>query len=212
MRSEEQTSSYMENGNKPYAIYVHGIGSGASSGTRSAFLKYFPEYEWICPEVNENPDESVAVIEEYVRVFSPEMMAGTSLGGVYVAYVSAPEAIKIVCNASIGIEKALRKIGYGKHPFFCDREDGRKEFEINEDMVRTFSHYRKSHEISLGIINIGVFSTDDELVGQVESRKNAKLLEEAGFRIFWSDKFGHRLNENVAKKIPGMLTEVENEL
>lgn len=190
---------------KPYAIYVHGLGSGAGSGTRTAFRRYFPEYEWISPEMNEDPEESVAKLEEYISVFSPALITGTSLGGVYVAYANAPDAIKVVCNASIGIERVLRKFGYGTHPFQCEREDGRSEFEINEEMVRSFTEYKKSHKISLGRVNIGVYSTDDEVVGQVESRKNAKALEEAGFRIFWSDKFGHRLNENIAKKIPGMI-------
>ena len=50
-----------------------------------------------------------------------------------------------------------------------------------------------------------MFSLNDELVGQVESRRNAKLLEAEGFTVIWSDKFGHRLNENVAKKITAWL-------
>lgn len=190
---------------KPYALYVHGLGSGAGSGTRTAFRRYFPEYEWITPEMNENPEESISRLEEYISVFEPAIIAGTSLGGLYVAYAKAPDAIKIVCNASVGIERVLRKFGYGSHPFQCEREDGRTEFVIDEAMVRSFTDYKKTHAISLGRINLGVYSKEDEVVGPVESRKNAKILEEAGFSIFWSDKFGHRLNENVAKKIPGML-------
>lgn len=192
-----------------YAIYIHGAGSGAKGGTKSAFLHYLPEYEWLCPEVNENPEESVAKINEYISVFSPEIIAGTSLGGLYAIYADAPEAIKIVCNTTVTIEKVLRKIGYGAHPFFCEREDGRTEYVIDEPLVRSFTKFKESHEILPGRLNLGIFSTDDELVGQVESRKNAKILEAAGFRIFWSDKFGHRLNENVAKKIPAWIAETE---
>ncbi len=191
-------------GNK-YGIYIHGAGSGAKSATKSAFLTYMPEYDWICPEVDENPQQSIGKINEYVKVFSPEIIAGTSMGGFYTFYADAPDAIKVVCNATVTIEKVLRKIGYGTYPFFCEREDGRTEYTIDESLVRTFIQYRNSHMIIPGRINLAVFSTDDELVGQVESRKNAKLLEEAGFSIVWSDKFGHRLNENVAKKIPGWI-------
>lgn len=193
-----------------YAIYIHGAGSGAKSGTKSAFLKYMPEYEWICPEVNEDPRQSVELIDEYVRVFSPKLVAGTSMGGLYALYAEAPDAIKVVCNTSVAIEKVLRKIGYGRHPFFCEREDGRTEYIVDEQLVRTFIQYRNTHPIIPGRINLAVFSTDDELVGQVESRKNAKLLEEAGFTVVWSDRFGHRLNENVAKKIPGWLDELSS--
>ena len=194
---------------KEYAIYIHGAGSGAKSGTRSSFMKCFPEYEWICPEVNEDPEESVAKIDEYVRVFSPAIIAGTSMGGLYTLYTDAPEAIKLVCNATLNIESVLRKLGYGSHPFFCEREDGRTEYIIDETMVRAFTAYKKAHEIIPGRKNLGIFSTNDELIGQVESRKNAKLLEQAGFTIIWSDKFGHRLNEQVAKKIPGWIKETD---
>ena len=86
----------------------------------------------VCPEVNEDPEESEAIIREHIAVFRPAIIAGTSMGGLYALYA-------------------------------------------------------------------------DALVGQVESRKNARLLEAAGFTVVWSDKFGHRLNENVAKKIPSWL-------
>lgn len=209
---DQQSKIYQQYGPqepKPYAIYIHGAGSGAKSGTNSAFRHYFPDYEWLCPEVNEDPEESVAKIEEYIEVFSPALIAGTSLGGLYALYANAPDAAKIVCNASVNIERVLRKLGYGMHPFFCEREDGRTQFEINEQIVRKFTEYKETHPILPGRINIAVFSTNDELVGQVESRKNAVILEENGFTIHWSDKFGHRMNENVAKKIPAWLKEEE---
>jgi len=194
--------------NSKYAIYIHGLGSGANSGTKSSFTRYLPDYEWVCPEVSEHPEESLAIINEYVKVFSPEIIAGTSLGGLYTIYADAPQSTKVVCNATIGIEHTLRKIGYGKYTFFCQREDGREEYVIDESLVRSFTEFKKNHKISLGAYNLGIYSTRDELVGEVESRKNAKALEALGFTIQWSDKFGHRTNEQIAKKIPGWLEEL----
>jgi len=198
-----------DNTPKPYAIYVHGIGSGAKSGTKTSFGRNFPQYEWLHPEFNENPDESLAILNEYIAVFSPQVIAGTSMGGFLTAYSDAPQAIKIVCNATIGIEHVLRKIGYGKHPFLCEREDGRTEYNIDEEMVRRFIAFKESHSIIPGRLNMGIYSMDDELAGAVESRRSAKILECAGFQIFWSDKFGHRMNDAVAKKIPQYLAQIE---
>ena len=198
----------MDSGTR-YAIYIHGLGSGAKSGTSSAFVHYFPEYEWICPEVNEDPEESIAKINEYISVFQPQIVAGTSMGGFYTAYADAPGAVKIAVNATVGVEHVLRKVGYGKHTFFCEREDGRREYELNETVVRKFTAFKASHSFILGRTNLAVYSKDDELVGQVESRKNAKVLEAEGFTVIWSDKFGHRLNENVARKIPSWIKELE---
>lgn len=193
-----------------YALYVHGLGSGAGSGTRTSFTHCLPQYEWLCPEVSEYPEESLSIIDEYIRVFSPELIAGTSLGGLYSIYAHAPFATKVVCNATIGIEHILRKIGYGKHQFFCEREDKRTEYIIDEQLVRLFTEFKKNHEICLGVCNLGVFSTRDEIIGGVESRKNAKILEEFGFSIRWSDRFGHRINEQITKKIPVWLGELWN--
>ena len=198
--------TYQENKEKKgYALYIHGLGSGVKSGTSSAFLRYFPDFEWLCPEVNEDPEESEAIIREFIQVFQPKMIAGTSMGGLYTLYADSPDAVKVVVNATVSIENVLRKIGYGKHPFFCEREDGRTEYEISEPIIRKFTAYKSSHKFIMGTKNLAVFSTDDELVGQMASRLNAELLKEAGFTLVWSDKFGHRLNENVAKKIPAWL-------
>lgn len=192
-----------------YALYIHGLGSGAASGTRSSLSRHLGDYEWISPEVNENPEESIAKINEYVAVFQPALIAGTSMGGLYTAYADAcSDTIKICCNPTMNIEHTLRKRGYGVHKYNCEREDGSTEYVLNEEVVRRFIEFKKSHSVVLGAKNLGVFSKDDEFVGQVETRKNAKMLEEAGFTIYWSDKFGHRLNDQITKKLPSLIKEL----
>ena len=48
------TTLINDNNVKPIAIYVHGLGSGATSTTVRMVCKIFSEYEWIAIEVNEN--------------------------------------------------------------------------------------------------------------------------------------------------------------
>ena len=83
---------------KPYALYVHGMGSGAKSGTKSSLGHYLDGYEWLSPELPVEPAEAMAILEDYVKVFSPELIAGTSLGGLYLLYLDAPEAVKGAIN------------------------------------------------------------------------------------------------------------------
>lgn len=75
------TTFINKNDVKPIAIYVHGLGSGATSTTVRTVRKIFSEYEWIALEVNENPLESVAKINTAVSKFNPSLLMGTSLGG-----------------------------------------------------------------------------------------------------------------------------------
>lgn len=184
---------------KPYALYIHGLGSGAKSGTKTSFGRYFEQYEWLSPEISHNPYEALEVLNEWTAAFEPALVAGTSMGGMLTLYVNAPNAIKIAVNPTVEMERVLRKLGYGKHPYMQERENGDTEFVIDEPMIRQFITFRETHPIVLGKRNIALFSTDDELVGREISKRNAALLEQDGWEIVWNAKFGHRLNEQAVK-------------
>lgn len=190
---------------KPYALYVHGMGSGAKSGTKTSLGRHLDEYEWITPEVTHDPVESLAILNEWAHTFQPALIAGTSMGGFYTLYVDCPSAIKLVVNPTYNIETVMRKVGYGKHKYLCERENGETEYVIDEPLVRKFIDYRQNHLIIPGVRNIALFSTDDELVGKENSKKSAKVLEQSGFEINWYGKFGHRLNDQASKVIVKLL-------
>ena len=52
---------------KKKAIYVHGLGSGAASTTIDIVRKVFSDYEWTPVEVNEDPVDSVNIINQIGR-------------------------------------------------------------------------------------------------------------------------------------------------
>lgn len=192
---------------KPYAMYIHGFASSPKSGTRASLARALPEYEWLAPEVSHNPLESLTILNDWAHAFEPELIVGTSMGGMLALYVDAPKATKIVLNPSLEMDRTLRKMGYGKHPYLQEREDGATEFIIDEPMVQRFLAFKKEHSFILGSRNIGLFSTDDELLGHEMSKRNAKAVEEAGFDVVWSAKFGHRCNDNAVKEIVKQLKE-----
>ena len=198
--------NYYNDEPKPYALYVHGMGSGAKSGTKSSLGHYLDGYEWLSPELPVEPAEAMAILDDYVKVFEPKLIVGTSLGGLYVLYLDAPEAVKVAVNATYNIETTLRKIGYGKHKFHCEREDGATEYTIDEPLVKRYMAVRDERVSKKSARMIGFFSTDDELVGKEPAKKNAAALESLGYEICWCDKFGHRLNQPAAKVLGKMIT------
>jgi len=195
---------------KPYALYVHGMGSGAKSGTKSSLGHYIGGYEWLSPELPVEPEEAMEILEDYVRVFSPALIAGTSLGGLYLLYLDAPGATKVAVNPTYNIETTLRRIGYGKHPFHCEREDGAKEYIIDEPLVKRYMAVRDGRTPMASSRMVALFSTDDELVGREPTKQNAAALERLGYEIHWCDKFGHRLNQPAAKLLSKILSETNN--
>lgn len=186
---------------KPYALYVHGFASSAKSGTKSSFGRYLDNYEWLSPEITHDPYESLAILNEWAAAFQPALIAGTSMGGLLTMYVNCPNAVKVAVNPAIEIEKVIRKFGYGKHPYLQPRENGETHFVIDEPMIHKFITFRQDNSPLMSVRNIALFSTDDELVGHEGSKKNAAFLENLGWEILWSNKFGHRCNEQAVKEI-----------
>ena len=182
-------------------MYIHGFASSPKSGTRASLARALPEFEWLAPEITHDPFESLDILNEWARTFRPQLIVGTSMGGMLALYVDAPEATKLVINPSLEMERTLRQRGYGKHPYLQEREDGATEFIIDEPMIQRFVAFQKEHAFISGIRNIGLFSKDDELLGREMSKRNAKVLCEAGWSVVWSDKFGHRCNDNAVKEI-----------
>lgn len=192
---------------KPYAIYVHGFGSGAASGTKSSLSRDLPEYEWLCPEITHDPFESLAILNEWAATFEPALIAGTSMGGMLALYVDCPTAVRAAVNPSMSIENTIRKKGYGRHAYLCEREDGAREYVIDEPLVRRFIAFREQNTLQTGARAIALFSTEDEVCGKESSKQSAAILQNAGVEILWSDKFGHRLNDKATKLLKRAILE-----
>lgn len=184
---------------KPYAIYVHGFGSGAASGTKSSLSRDLDAYEWLCPEITHDPFESLEILNTWAATFEPELIAGTSMGGMLALYVDCPTAVRAAVNPSMALETSLRRKGYGRHPYLCERENGETHYVIDEPMVRRFIDFREQMPVQTGVRAIALFSTEDEVSGRESSKQSAAILEAAGVEILWSDKFGHRLNDKATK-------------
>ena len=189
-----RTTLINENNVKPIAIYVHGLGSGATSTTVRMVCKIFSEYEWIAIEVNENPFESVEKINATVSKFNPSLLMGTSLGGYYVFYADAPCATKVICNPAMNIAKLIRyKIGFGTYSYFVERQDGNTEYTLDEAVCRRFTEYESSHKVVNGTKNYALFAVHDELIGDADMLDNMAMVFESGYQLLLDSKGGHRL-------------------
>ena len=199
-----RTTLINENNVKPIAIYVHGLGSGATSTTVRMVCKIFSEYEWIAIEVNENPFESVEKINATVSKFNPSLLMGTSLGGYYVFYADAPCVTKVICNPAMNIAKLIRyKIGFGTYSYFVERQDGNTEYTLDEAVCGRFTEFESSHKAVCGTKNYALFAVHDELIGDADMHDeligdadmlgNMALVFESGYQLLLDSKGGHRL-------------------
>ena len=157
--------------------------------------------------MNENLKESVAIIDEAVRRLQPDVLMGTSLGGLYVMFAdlsSVPWCRRIICNPACNISQIIReKIGFGVKDYFVPRQDGVQQYELNEEICRAFEidgSKEKMTRVSY-YCNYAVFSIHDELIGPEGILANMALCQELGYTIIVDDKGGHRLDKHSLQKI-----------
>ena len=201
MKKENHTDS-AAGSPKPYALYVHGLGSGARTRTMKQLPECLPYFEWIAVEVAEDAEEAVGKINRYVEQYRPEVLMGTSLGGFYIFYADAPDAEKIICNPAMNIDELIcTKIGFGEHRYFVKRENGQKTYILDEQVCQRFAEFRVSHNPISGRENYAFFGDNDELIGTVGTLKNMAVVSEAGYRIFVEPGGGHRIGESTLQLI-----------
>ena len=194
------------------AIYVHGLGSGAATSTLSEVRRYLPQFIWHAVEVNEDPEESVAVINDAIRQYDTRCVLGTSLGGLYLMYADVEDwegspIHRIICNPACNIADIIRdKIGFGTKQYFVPRQDGVQEYVLDEDVCRRFEKYMEAHTPKVNRYawnhpDVAVFSVNDELIGEHGVLQNMERCFNAGFEIMVEGRCGHRLRKDVLKLI-----------
>lgn len=189
------------------AIYIHGLGSGASTSAVKTIAKILPQYEWHALEMNENLKESVAIIDAAVKELKPELLMGTSLGGLYVMFADlspAPGCKRILCNPACNIAQIIRKkIGFGIKDHFVPRQDGVQQYELNEEVCKAFERDGRKEKMMRvsSYHSYAVFSIHDDLVGPEGILSNMAVCQELGYTILVDDNGGHRLDKHSLQKI-----------
>ena len=169
---------------RPVAIYVHGLASGAAGTTINSLARKLKQYRWITTDFGEDIASNVAMLERLINEYKPALVLGTSMGGLTVLYANAPNAVKIVCNPALSIAESVRNtIGLGQHEYFCDRIDGEQTFELTEDMCLGYENYIVNHTPLLGEDNHAIFSVHDELLGGEASSITQQIVSDAGYSV-----------------------------
>ena len=64
-------------------LYVHGFASSGQSGTAGRIREVFPNATVIAPDVPVKPLEAVDLLNKVCREEQPDLIIGTSMGGMY---------------------------------------------------------------------------------------------------------------------------------
>lgn len=118
-------------------MYVHGFGSSGQSGTVSRIRQVLPQAEVIAPDLPIHPQEAIGLLNTICNTARPDLIIGTSMGGMYTEMLSGYD--RILINPAFGIADTMSQHGLtGKQQFFSPRRDGVQEFYVDKALVKEY--------------------------------------------------------------------------
>ena len=179
-------------------MYVHGFASSGSSGTVMNLRRSLPGWRVIAPDLPVDPFEALELLRSIVKEEQPEIVVGTSMGGMYTQQLWGVP--RIVVNPSFEMSRSLLFGKMGRNKYTSKRQDGATEFRIDKGVVERFKLMEKEQfngitEDEKALV-VGLFGDKDPVVHFQPLM--AQLYGEERCRWFQGE---HRLNDTVVKKV-----------
>ena len=137
----EQTNQYIKQfpelmkGKK--ILYVHGFGSSGQSGTVTRIREVLPNATVIAPDLPIEPEEAMALLQQVCEQESPDLIIGTSMGGMYAEMLRGYD--RIVVNPAFEMGETMKAHGMiGAQHFSNPRQDGVQDFIVTKTLVKAY--------------------------------------------------------------------------
>ena len=118
-------------------MYVHGFGSSAKSGTVTRLRELLPSAQVVAYDLPVDPHEAMDLLHRKQEEEKPDLIIGTSMGGMYAEQLSGTD--RILVNPAFEIADTMGAHGMiGKQTFQNPREDGVQEFIMTKAMVKEY--------------------------------------------------------------------------
>ena len=148
-------------------MYVHGFGSSGQSGTVTRLRTVFPNARVVAPDLPVHPQEAMDLLLRLCETEHPDIILGTSMGGMYTEQLRGFDRICI--NPALCIADTMQAHGLtGTQTFQNPRQDGVQQFYVDKAMVK---EYRTVSERRFAGISdderrrvYGLFGDEDDVV------------------------------------------------
>jgi len=179
-------------------VYFHGYGSSHASGTVETLRHLLPDHIVAAPDIPVDPAEALPYLHAYCEQEQPDVIIGTSMGGMYAQQMR--DFKRILVNPAFTMSTASKVLKTGEHAFFNGRYDGAKTFRITKD---TIQHFNQMERQQFKDITPGQQATCWCLVGIHDtSVTNAEALFRKHYLADHLTRFDgeHRLNDKVIRQ------------
>ncbi len=118
-------------------MYVHGFGSSAQSGTVRRLREVLCQANVIAEDMPLHPQEAIDLLHRLCQEHHPDLIIGTSMGGMYTEMLYGYD--RIVINPAFEIGDTMVAHGMtGLQTFQNPRKDGVQQFIVNKAMVKEY--------------------------------------------------------------------------
>lgn len=186
----------------PSIMYIHGLSSSGASSTAVNLRKLLPKYDVLSPDLPIQPQEALTMLKELCELYKPELIIGTSMGGMFAQQLRGYK--KILVNPAFHVSEFMRT-QLGVHDFLNQRKNGETKYEITSELCDSYQLIEANQFANITEFDIkntyALFGAQDTLVHgydeYIDYYKNAMWFEGE-----------HRLNLEVIKNIVVPLAQI----
>jgi predicted esterase YcpF (UPF0227 family) len=118
-------------------LYCHGFASSGQSGTVTRLRTVMPNAKVIAPDLPVHPQEAIALLHRICDEEQPDLIIGTSMGGMYAEQLYGYD--RICVNAALEMGETMKAHGMtGTQQFQNPRLDGIQEFYVDKALVKEY--------------------------------------------------------------------------
>ena len=167
MAENKYLTQYPDVMNGKKVMYVHGFGSSARTGTVDRLRRVLCNATVIAEDMPLHPQEALDLLHRMCEAEQPDLIIGTSMGGMYTEMLYGYD--RIVLNPAFKIGETMVEHGMtGAQTFFNPRKDGVQKFFVDNNLVKEYK--RMTEQCFSGVTDEerrrvwGLFGDKDDLV------------------------------------------------
>jgi hypothetical protein len=177
-------------------IYFHGFGSSGEGSTVRSLRELLPEWKVLAPDIPVDPAEALPFLRDFCKREQPNVIVGTSMGGMYAQQMNG---FKRICvNPAFDISKHNDILKEGIFEFFAPRMNGEKTFTITKDIIQHFVEM-ETHQFD------GVTDYDKKYVFGLFAESDTTVNCEPVFLQHYTNIIhfhgGHRLDRKIIQQV-----------
>ena len=129
-------------------LYCHGFASSALSGTVTRLRQVMPQARVIAYDLPVHPQEAIALLHDVCQQEHPDLIIGTSMGGMYAEQLRGFD--RICVNPALEMGETMKAHGMtGTQQFQNPRQDGVQEFYVDKALVKEYKDQSEQRFLSV---------------------------------------------------------------